>query len=390
MKTVGSFLLALSLVIMAPQFCVHAQAAEDSAPKSGVVCEGNFAKASCAQMVKTLHTDEKQESLAGERVVPADVEEQDVGVQPAIQNEKQTASDIDSVPMTGEQKEQQTVIEDTDQMEYEVGERENNKNDALSYKAKTAEISALLENSQEKHAHQYVVTGTGQVQCAVCQESAQVSTFMPDPDAVVFACKAGDFFWVPVLVNNTEFVGITLRVDVSDNIELTGASTDGTLFAGYTVTADRNVVLNAGDRKEGNILQNGRLVYLRFTAKEDISVDDTVQIRLSSDDVVCAFGDNEVKNIEGSCYFGTVLYTAQRPLGDVNNDGVIDAEDARLLYRYVKKWAPSYYEQYNAYITLYGDVNSDGVINEEDVERLLCYVNGWEDSFWGDSAVIPD
>ncbi|MCI8590199.1 MAG: hypothetical protein HFE77_05755 [Clostridiales bacterium] len=386
MKTVRSFLVALSLVMTTPLLCIHTEALDGSANQMSDASASGWVQEIASYTAKEslsdgMAQDRVQENNAANAQIVQELVPEAVAVE--YENDSLAVSEVNEGAIDSQ--EQAPVNTETALMEAqnEIDEGEN----TLVINKKTAEMTTLLGDSQEKHTHQYMVMAPGQVQCATCQESEYVSTFMPDPDAVIFSCKAGTTFWVPVLVNNTELVGITLRVDVSDNINLTGAAVEGTLFADYSVTADRNVVLNAGDRKEGNIIQNGRLVYLRFTASEDLSADDTVQIRLFSDDVVCSLGDNNIKNIEGSCHFGTVLYTVQNSLGDVNGDGIIDIEDARILHRYVEKWAPSYYEKYNATIASNGDVNGDGVIDEEDVRRLSCYVNGWEDSFWGNPAL---
>lgn len=388
MKTNRSFLLALSLVITTPLFGTCADAVDYTAPEIGAAYE--FAQTVCAGFVQTSFSDGGAESvLQKEATAPFYIEVWQDDVKTASETKGVNESEAPAGWTAADDSDRQEAVDLSAQTANAADDSET-REEGHFYKQEIAEIATLFENPLEKHAHQYVVTGPGQVQCTACQESKNVSTFMPDPDAVIFACKAGESFWVPVLVNNTEFVGVTLRVEVSDNVQVTGASTDGTLFAGSAVTVDRNIVLNAGNLKDGNSIRNGRLVYLRLTAREDLSVDTAVQIRLFSDDVVCVLPDNEVKNIEGSCYFGTILYTVQSPLGDVNGDGIIDIEDARILYRYVEKWAPSYYEPYRTQIELNGDVNKDGVIDEKDAELLLCYVNGWEDSFWGDSAVIPD
>lgn len=232
------------------------------------------------------------------------------------------------------------------------------------------------------HIHTDRIVAPGKVACDGCGRQAYASTFMPDPDLQVFACGRSAQITVPVLVHYTEFVGATLGVQVSENVKLTGISSQGTMFEGYTAMAAQNILLNAGSRPEGNFTQNGVIVYLTLTATEPLKEGDSVQIALSSKDIASSLGANQVVNIAESCYFGQVTYTVRRPIGDIDGNGIIDAVDVRLLTRYTDGWPADYYEEHLQRIELYGDVSGDGRIDEQDAALLSHYIHGWKTTLW--------
>lgn len=58
--------------------------------------------------------------------------------------------------------------------------------------------------------------------------------------------------------------------------------------------------------------------------------------------------------------------------GDVNNDGVVDRNDAFVLFNYVTGYGQPQINYYNS------DVNTDGYVNEEDFLILFDHLDGFD------------
>ena len=142
------------------------------------------------------------------------------------------------------------------------------------------DVYAVYECTHEE----CTIIGAGIVQCDRCGEIIEGAPTVVSGSAELSAMQTGDTFTVPVTItNNPGLVGITLSVETSENVELTSASVDGTLFDGAMVSYSKKVMINKGLEAE-NITADGTIVNLTFTALSDILSEDTVSIKVTMTD----------------------------------------------------------------------------------------------------------
>ncbi len=177
-----------------------------------------------------------------------------------------------------------------------------------------------------KHVHTYenaVATGAGVISCTdpKCDDiegSIISAATVTAGDATVKAPKVGETFTVPVVItNNPGVIGITLAVETSANVSLTGASVDGTLYEGAYMTYVNDIVLNRGDNVEGNLTEDGTVVYLTLTALETMNEGDKFTIKVSVTDTA-ADSDTGL--------YAPVLYS------DYTNEYTVIARDPEIKF----------------------------------------------------------
>ena len=186
---------------------------------------------------------------------------------------------------------------------------------------------------------------------------------------------AGNTVSVDVAVDNNPGVAsmvLKLHYD-SEYMTITEVNDGGIL--GATLHSD-DLALNpyiltwANDTAEENITANGVIATLTFTLAEDAPVD-TYPVWVSYDNSAYDIFDVNLDPVEFATVDGEIR-VVDYILGDVNDDGSINALDRAVLARYLSKWIG--YEQIN---TMAADVNCDGRVNTLDRAILARYISGW-------------
>lgn len=130
-----------------------------------------------------------------------------------------------------------------------------------------------------------------------------------------------------------------------------------------------------------NITETGSLATLTFKIKDTAAAETTYPVTLTVFE--CYNIDEEsviVCTGEGSVYVYDFVY------GDVNDDGVINGQDATRLLRYLASYNPFTGESTTT-IGKGADVNGDGKINGADVSRLFRYLANFNPTT-GESTVV--
>lgn len=143
--------------------------------------------------------------------------------------------------------------------------------------------------------------------------------------------------------------------------------TNGGKLADFgTVTAEDETTHNVGVLWSNSIQNGETVIVLTVKAKEDI-------VEEKSEQTVTAevYSQTDKENpTSGDC----TVKVQNIMIGDLNNDGVVNAKDRALLNRYVAKW--------DGYTTLENpdaaDINGDGSINAKDRVLLNRYVAKWD------------
>ena len=143
--------------------------------------------------------------------------------------------------------------------------------------------------------------------------------------------------------------------------------TNGGKLADFgTVTAEDETTHNVGVLWSNSIQNGETVIVLTVKAKEDI-------VEEKSEQTVTAevYSQTDKENpTSGDC----TVKVQNIMIGDLNNDGVVNAKDRALLNRYVAKW--------EGYTTLENpdaaDINGDGSINAKDRVLLNRYVAKWD------------
>ena len=181
--------------------------------------------------------------------------------------------------------------------------------------------------------------------------------------------KAGDTVSVTVdLDNKTNIAGMTLRLSYDEDLTLTSI-TKGTGLNYLTFTPPKDVSLNPcnllwdgidGDTTSGTILT------LDFKVSDNAAEGDyKINLSYNNGDIY----DDNFDDITVDIINGKVTVVNYQ-LGDVNDDGVINAKDITLLRRYISG-------SYGVTITeAAADVNKDGIINAKDITLLRRYISG--------------
>ena len=142
--------------------------------------------------------------------------------------------------------------------------------------------------------------------------------------------------------------------------------TNGGKLADFgTVTAEDETTHNVGVLWSNDIKDGDTLITLTVKAKEDIEEEKSEQT-VTAD----VYSQTDKENpTSGDCTIKVGIM-----IGDLNDDGVVNAKDRALLNRYVAKW--------EGYTTLENpdaaDINGDGSINAKDRVLLNRYVAKWD------------
>ncbi len=208
--------------------------------------------------------------------------------------------------------------------------------------------------------------------CNNCGTIREVTVVPEDaPAFVVDDVKAcyGKTFTVAIRTRNNPGV-VSYRLNVhydSDLLELVSAEEGA--FAGITFgpTTANPFTMTWCDTVHPDNTSDDVVVYLTFRAKEGVDPTETsISLTYDLDDVYNTAWE--------SVYFYPVCGTVQLTtveMGDMNNDGKVNARDLGLLQQYLNGW--------NVDIVLEAcDVDANGKINTRDMALFQRYLNGWD------------
>lgn len=181
--------------------------------------------------------------------------------------------------------------------------------------------------------------------------------------------RAGDTVEVTLdVTNKTNIAGIIFKLAYDEGITLTEI-TEGDALSGLTFTPPKNVSKNPctllWDGVDGDST-SGTLLKLKFTINEDSPEGDyNIKLTCNAGDIY----DNDMNDIDVVIVNGKIT-VKDFTLGDLNDDGNVNAKDITLLRRYVSG-------DYNVTVnTNAADVNKDGNINAKDITLLRRYISG--------------
>ena len=179
--------------------------------------------------------------------------------------------------------------------------------------------------------------------------------------------KAGATITVAVSIqNNPGIMGAVLNLTYDERLELLEA-TEGSAWNTLNITMPGRFTNSCNfvwDGISGNDMGNGIILLLKFKVPADAEVDTFYDISVSYRDgnMVNADGENVFISIQN----GGILI--DRLMGDVNDDGVVNALDVVMLRRYI---AGGYDVVINSEQS---DMNGDGQITVADIIALRRYI----------------
>lgn len=173
---------------------------------------------------------------------------------------------------------------------------------------------------------------------------------------------------------NPGILGATLKVAYDDGLTLVDAAA-GEAFSALEMTkpgqyvSGCNFVWYAQDIAPEDI-QDGVVLTLVFQVAEDVSVNQTLGVRVSADadDIF----DADLEDVPFTIVSGGIYIIDYLP-GDVNGDGVINTKDAVFLARYI---AGGYDVTIDRAAS---DVNDDGKLNSKDIVVICRFLAGGYD-----------
>ena len=219
------------------------------------------------------------------------------------------------------------------------------------------------------------VDGSFEANCAV--------TVIPNPAAITVSNAKGDAGeTVDVVLSISDNTGITamqLNVDYDNEYLTLKSVTNGEIFDDEAVQYDvehlseKPYVLTWGaDIAEENITSNGTLVTLSFEISEN-APNGKLPITVTYDNNDAAIYNIDNETVDFVVNNGSVnVYD----IGDVNNDGRVNAFDRTFLARNLANWQG--YENDNINYDA-ADVDANGTVNPYDLIILSRYVAKWVD-----------
>ena len=200
-----------------------------------------------------------------------------------------------------------------------------------------------------------------------------LNAFAIDYDATVIvesvSAAAGDTVDVNVNIkNNPGVTGATFTVEYNSNLELISA-TGGSAFSNLDFMPAGTFVSPCNftwDSENTEAKEDGTFLKLTFRVSETANKNDKLNINISN-----RYGDvyNNQKDLNIKIVNGAVTVLDYIP-GDLNDDGVVNTKDTRLIRQYI---AGGYNITINKEAA---DVNDDGVINTKDTRLIRQYVAG--------------
>ena len=181
--------------------------------------------------------------------------------------------------------------------------------------------------------------------------------------------KAGDTIDIAVeLSNNSNIAGMLLKLSYDNNLELKKITKGDTLDTlTFTPPADlsKNSITLLWDGVESDS-SNGTILILTFAIKDTAEKGTyNVSLNYNQGDIY----DNDLNDIDVRIENGNIT-VIDYILGDVNDDGVINAKDITVLRRYISG-------DYNVTVNdNAADVNRDNAINAKDITILRRYISG--------------
>lgn len=182
---------------------------------------------------------------------------------------------------------------------------------------------------------------------------------------------------VPIsLENNPGIISMCLSVDYDSSIlELVSVTDSGNLGEAMHSNATSVIPYTltwANDTALENITYNGQIVVLTFNVLENAQVGTTnITVSYNQEDGIYNFDLQPVifQVVNGTYEISDVL------VGDVNDDGRVNAFDRTTLARYLAKWDGYTADTINVAAA---DVNGDGKVNAFDRTILARYLAKWD------------
>ena len=189
--------------------------------------------------------------------------------------------------------------------------------------------------------------------------------------------KAGDEVSVPITVfNNPGIIGMGLTVDYDAALSLVSVTDGGILGSAMHGSnySKKPYYLNwANDTATDDYTSNGVIATLTFKVSESAG-DGVYSITVSYDNDDFEIFNYEAETVEFSIQNGSIEVKAYK-IGDVNDDGKVNAQDRLILSRYIAKWDG--YEERIVDMRA-ADVNCDGKVNAQDRLILSRYIAKWD------------
>lgn len=200
-----------------------------------------------------------------------------------------------------------------------------------------------------------------------------LNVFAIDYDATVVvesvSASAGNTVDVNVNIkNNPGVTGATFTIEYNSDLELISA-VGGNAFDALDFMPAGTFVSPCNftwDSENAEAKDDGTFLKLTFKVSKNANKNDKLNVNIR-----CRFGDvyNNQKDLNVEIVNGAVTVLDYIP-GDLNDDGVVNTKDTRLIRQYI---AGGYNITINKEAA---DVNDDGVINTKDTRLIRQYIAG--------------